>query len=378
MTAQSAGEIITFYSYKGGTGRTMALANIACLLAQRQGRNKGVLMVDWDLEAPGLHRFFRDKLEPELSLTEGLRSLVAIGKAPDDFALAQQPGLIDLFDELDRATRKLKQPLEGESDEVASRLIKEVRLSRFVVRTAIPGLSLLTAGRFDSEYSSRVNTFAWESFYDRSPYLIRAFAEGLEDEYQYVLIDSRTGLSDISGICTMLMPSTLVVVFTPNRQSLTGIQDLIRRATDYRKQSSDLRPLIVFPLASRIETAEKDLRERWRFGDPKGDVIGYQPQFQKLFQEVYGLPNCDLNEYFDDAVIQHVPRYAYGEEIAVLTELASDRLSLKRTYVNFSNRLIEHSKPWERRVNAADVEAGYRSVEPLTPNRLLKNEQIQG
>jgi len=47
--------IVTFYSYKGGVGRTMALANIAVLLARQHGRK--VLAVDWDLEAPGLHRF---------------------------------------------------------------------------------------------------------------------------------------------------------------------------------------------------------------------------------------------------------------------------------------------------------------------------------
>ena len=45
--------IVTFYSYKGGVGRSMALANIAVLLAQRGMK---VLMVDWDLEAPGLGR----------------------------------------------------------------------------------------------------------------------------------------------------------------------------------------------------------------------------------------------------------------------------------------------------------------------------------
>ncbi len=47
--------IVTFYSYKGGVGRSMALANTAVLLA-RQG--KRVLVVDWDLEAPGLERYF--------------------------------------------------------------------------------------------------------------------------------------------------------------------------------------------------------------------------------------------------------------------------------------------------------------------------------
>ena len=47
------GRIVTFYSYKGGTGRSMALANVAWILASNGTR---VLTIDWDLEAPGLHR----------------------------------------------------------------------------------------------------------------------------------------------------------------------------------------------------------------------------------------------------------------------------------------------------------------------------------
>ncbi|MEL6944255.1 MAG: AAA family ATPase, partial [Bacteroidota bacterium] len=50
------GKIITFYSYKGGTGRTMSLANIATYFAQRGNK---VLIIDWDMEAPGLHQYFR-------------------------------------------------------------------------------------------------------------------------------------------------------------------------------------------------------------------------------------------------------------------------------------------------------------------------------
>ena len=61
MTDDRNGEVVTFYSYKGGTGRTMALANVAWILA---ANGKRVLVVDWDLESPGLHRFFRPFLEP--------------------------------------------------------------------------------------------------------------------------------------------------------------------------------------------------------------------------------------------------------------------------------------------------------------------------
>src|SRR3954449_425262 len=72
------GRVITFYSYKGGTGRTMALANVGCLLAERGEGD--VLLIDFDLEAPGLHSFFR-----------GL-----IPYASDDH-LTKHPGLIELL-----------------------------------------------------------------------------------------------------------------------------------------------------------------------------------------------------------------------------------------------------------------------------------------
>ena len=62
------GKSITFYSYKGGVGRSMALINIACLLA-KQG--KKVLMIDWDLEAPGLHTYFNgDVKKTDLGLVD--------------------------------------------------------------------------------------------------------------------------------------------------------------------------------------------------------------------------------------------------------------------------------------------------------------------
>ena len=46
---------ITFYSYKGGVGRSLALANIATRLAEF---GKKVCLLDFDLEAPGLHYKF--------------------------------------------------------------------------------------------------------------------------------------------------------------------------------------------------------------------------------------------------------------------------------------------------------------------------------
>lgn len=339
MSDKDRGQIITFYSYKGGTGRTMALANVACLLAQRLPPDgKGVLVVDWDLEAPGLHRYFRGR-----------------GASGADDPNDERAGLIDLFYEIDRKTdahlaRARASGAAPDSEELARAVLDEIRLGDYVLPTEVGSLGLLKAGRFERKnpeaYSARVNTFRWEALYQKSPKLIRVLAERLAEQYRYVLIDSRTGITDISGICTMLLPEKLVVVFTPNRQSLLGGLRLAERATDYRRESSDLRPLVVFPLVSRVEANEPALREEWRFGGNK--TIGYQPEFEKLFQRVYGPERISLKSYFDEMQIQQIPRYAYGEEIAVLVERIEDRFSLRRGYQTFATKLVESRAPWAK------------------------------
>src|SRR4051794_22775320 len=74
--------VYTFYSYKGGVGRSMALANIAECFREKHLR---VLMVDWDLEAPGLETYF-----------------YGTSSRTNDERLDQvrrQPGLIDMLHE---------------------------------------------------------------------------------------------------------------------------------------------------------------------------------------------------------------------------------------------------------------------------------------
>ena len=324
---KTSGEIITFYPYKGGTGRSMALANIACLLAARQTEGKEVLMVDWDLDAPGLHWFFESKSDKRL-------------------------GLIDLFLHLDQKVPKNAASAVLEAEEQAEQLLivleKEIVLEDYIAETAVPHLRLLKAGRFDKDYSIQVNTFDWADLYGRSPYLYRVLAQWLAERYRYVLIDSRTGLTDMSGICTTLMPEKLVMVFTPNQQSLSSISDLVRRVTAYRRKSDDLRPLLVYPLPSRIDSERDELRKRWRYGHPQSAIEGYQPLFERVFKEAYGLRECSLEEYFNEVQIQHSPDYAYGEEIAVNVETREDRFSLARSYKAFLDWLEHSYAPWER------------------------------
>jgi cellulose biosynthesis protein BcsQ len=321
------GEIITYYSYKGGTGRSMALANTACQLSNNcTDKNYNILMIDWDLEAPGLHRFFRNHVENTKALTD-------------------KPGLIDLFIEIDKAIGEKVFPAETET--IA--LLKEIKINKYIQKTVLSNLSLLKAGKFDKYYSTRVNTFNWENLFNRAPFLMKCFASIIAEKYRYILIDSRTGITDTTGICSILLPSKLVIVFTPNFQSLTGVFDLIKQAAHYRRHSNDLRTLNIFPLPSRIDISEETLRHIWRYGgDIEGErIMGYQRQFENLFEDVYDLEKCDLENYFNEVQIQHVSFYSYGEKICSFAEKGDERLSLVRSYRNFTDKLTKQTAPWE-------------------------------
>ncbi len=327
------GTITTFYSYKGGTGRTMALANSAWVLAERLAAGEKVLVVDWDLEAPGLHRYFPPRLR---------------GSDPGvDIGLDEGPGLIDLFIAL--SERLPVQPASSleQADAAAAQAVCAVDFEAHIGQTEHAAIHIMRAGRNDDgAYARRVNTFSWEGLFQRAPGIYRAFAERLASEYRWVLIDSRTGVTDISGICTSLLPEKLVVVFTPNRQSLTGLRELVHSATAYRRGHDDLRPLLVLPLPSRIEASMDKLRSHWRHGRPEDGITGYQPMFQSLLAECYGLGECDLGPYFDAVQIQQTPDCAYGEVISVRGG-SSDRFSLASSYRVFVDRLVAPTPPWE-------------------------------
>ena len=340
MTPSTPGQIITFYSYKGGTGRTMALANIACLLGKYQPTESTqpprVLALDWDFEAPGLHRYFRPYLDPA---TEA--------------GFDSTPGCLDLFGVFDQRRSEFHP-----TDYIANRkravdILEQLDFESYLLPTVIPGLRIMKAGLFDEGYGRRVSEFQWDRLFKETIGLFPGFADYLCQHYDYILMDSRTGMSDTSGICTMLLPDKLVVVFTPNQQSLTGIGDLTRKALAYRKSSPDGRPLTVFPLPSRIEMARPALLEAWRMGSSneiKGlpvDLTGYQPLFEQLFDEVYAQQETRLKEYFDTVMLQHIPDYAFGEPIAVMLEETESRLSLRSSYAAFSECLTELQAPWQ-------------------------------
>jgi MinD-like ATPase involved in chromosome partitioning or flagellar assembly len=286
--------IVTFYSYKGGTGRTMALANVAALLA---GRGHRVLAVDFDLEAPGLWRYFtrfNDRLD-------------------------QQPGLIDLLAEA--FTRG------GDAD-----------WRDYVTHLPVKqgSLTLMTSGRLVEGYASKVLDFGWTEFFQSAHG--GDFLEQLRRKWQatfdFTLIDSRTGVTDSGGVCTIMFPDMIVPVFVSNYQSIDGAVDVIGRAQAARKKLAyDRPPAAILPIFSRFESrAEYETAQRWL--DIAAESVG--PFYSDWLPSRLG-PRRALEK----TKLPYVTYFSFGEQMPALMDSISDPESLGYA-LNIVSLLIEH------------------------------------
>ncbi|WP_300449819.1 TIR domain-containing protein [Accumulibacter sp.] len=228
--------IFTFYSYKGGVGRSMAMAGVAYLLARRGLK---VLAIDFDLEAPGLERYFFES-EPAARVRE-------------------HPGLMDLI-------QTYKLALTSEAEFEAARF----KTWWNFVYEAIPSLpgggrvDLMTAGRREPpaalrDYAYAVRSFDWQDFFDNwrgerfFDWLRRQLAEG-ERAYDVVLVDSRTGVTEMGGICAYQLADVAIMLCAPNLQNIDGT---LAVANDFRSDAVIAlrrgRPLEILVIPARLE-----------------------------------------------------------------------------------------------------------------------------
>lgn len=193
--------VVTFYSFKGGVGRTMSLVNVATQLALAA---KKVLIVDFDLEAPGI---------PTFTLTTPKQ---------------ESPGLVECINAY-RST--------GEAPNAVDYVYSAHKFASGGEILVMP------AGIHNANYSSRLNSIDWQKLYaEEDGYLFfedlkRQWAQSIAPDY--VLIDSRTGHSDVEGICTRQLPDAVCLLFFPNDQNLQGLKKVvasIRSQNEVRKK----------------------------------------------------------------------------------------------------------------------------------------------
>lgn len=266
------GTVVTFYSYKGGVGRSFALANVAAALA---GWGYRVLCIDWDLEAPGLAMYFRRWLDPPRSgLLEFLEHVTA-GRDLDGRPLATTVKLPDREDRL----------------------------------------QLIASGRQDDTYERRMQEIDFAALYED-----HQFGTILEDlraewtaDYDFVLIDSRTGVTDIGGVCTVQLPDILVFMFTANHQSLDGAIRVVRRADVARSHLPyDRANLLALPIPSRFDAAEE-----YKLG------VQWQQIFVDSltsFYENWAVRETTPMQLVERTTIPYFSYWSFGEKLPIIDE----------------------------------------------------------
>jgi tetratricopeptide (TPR) repeat protein/cellulose biosynthesis protein BcsQ len=202
---------VTFYSYKGGVGRTLAIANVADRLS---AMGKRVFLLDFDLEAPGLDAYF-----PKVN--QGT------------------PGIVEYVSRY--AETEVVPPLKDYVTEVRAR-----------EGQAAGTIFLMRSGLRNSEYQRLLAHMNWKDFYThRHGFLFVENLKGaIESDYRpdYILVDSRTGLTDISGICTLQLPDAVVFLFGLNDQNLEGTATIYKSVVSNKLNKSIETLLVATPV----------------------------------------------------------------------------------------------------------------------------------
>jgi cellulose biosynthesis protein BcsQ len=232
---------LVFHSVKGGVGRSTALAITAAHLAAR-GYN--LLIVDLDLEAPGLGSTLlgRDEM-PDFGVVDWFAALAA-GAESDEM-------LVDMI---------------SPSSFTSNRAVVDV----VPARGRAPGayLSKLARAYIPGSVSA---TFAGFNFAQKADLLIRKLCE--RRAYDIVLIDGRAGLHETSGSLLLGLGGKVLLFATASEQSFddfTILFDGLRSAFDPEVGGADIRGAfkMVHAKAPPQENALSEFREKswdlWR------------------------------------------------------------------------------------------------------------------
>jgi cellulose biosynthesis protein BcsQ len=221
-------ETVAFYSYKGGVGRSLLLANAARFLASL---GKGVVALDFDFEAPGLHY----KLGGGQTYLTGIRRstfpLPNGGVVPYLIATLEGAASPPPFDEHMMA---LPVPDDGGG------------WLRMMPAGPAPRQSYWAALKELGE-RLRLSDPSGRGFMALLDLQAR-IADELKPDY--LLIDARTGITEIGGLTTTVLADTVVCMFVPNEESLDGTLTVVE-ALKSSVRLANQKPVRIVPVLSR-------------------------------------------------------------------------------------------------------------------------------
>jgi hypothetical protein len=306
------GKIVTFYTYKGGIGRTMALANVAIRLAQRHGLK--VIAMDWDLEAPSLQQFF---------------------------GVEDSPGVIGYLKDWSELSSDEIFPL----DQFQQIYLRDPRISENLADR----LKIMTAGGSagQSEYLQNLRDLDLRQYAssgeDTSFNPFETLRDLLKQSADIILVDSRTGITDIGWICTAQLPDALFMLTAANQQSWEGLKlaAKVAREAHYVAEGEPERSRKTFWLGvSRVPlVGELELTDRWLTENSPALQAVCGDDKESIAQHPEGLRTF---------LIPHHGRWTVGEKL-LFPERAGSEDYLSHAY----DRIADALAVWCRREDAA-------------------------
>lgn len=208
---QKKSPVITFYSYKGGMGRTTTLVSYAIHLAVQ--KRKKVFIIDCDLEAPGYLNFF------DLSKHEPLNSGHVNGFVEYlcDIQFTEKPEEVNLSDYIINIS-------SGNEEAIVDGLQNIYLMPAGNLNDALDDDTSLNRKGY-IEGLSRINLADERTTRRCLTHLFNKIKEKVDPDI--ILVDSRTGFNDIIGTATQYFSDTVVGFFGSNSQNIPGLYTLL-------------------------------------------------------------------------------------------------------------------------------------------------------
>jgi len=254
-------ETVAFYSYKGGVGRSLLLANAARFLVTL---GKGVVALDFDFEAPGLHYKLGGGQASKWPLPAGgaVSYLIATAEGTDS-----PPSFDDHI---------VSVPIDADG-----------------------WLRLMPAGpaprpRYWSALKELGDKLRLNDPSGRSFMALLDLQARIADELKpdYLLIDVRAGVTELGGLATTVLADIVVCMFVANHESLDGtltVVDAIKGTPRFANQ----RPVRVVPVLARTN-AKLPEDERFAAGMKRLLDLGEARQGQRQNElALFALPHDD-------------------------------------------------------------------------------------
>lgn len=207
--------IVTFYSYKGGMGRTTTLTSYALDLAINH--NKKVCIIDCDFEAPGYLNFFN--LGSNEILKSGIKN--GIVEYLTDYNFQKQINITDYIISMeDIDIKELKNLFIVPAGNLSDTSIGTDNLNYSTHRDHyLEGLSRIDL----ANETNIINGF--ESLFDKINTSIKP---------DLILIDSRTGFNDIFGVTALILSDLIVGFFGSSEQTKPGLRFMLDKFYDLK------------------------------------------------------------------------------------------------------------------------------------------------